>query len=89
VVRQGRRQMGGKADVKKSTVPALIELLAANDGTVTRIVFYAPRAGRTLLAGEGGCASGSQPPSQYLKLGPAVRCRSSVWWLLTNSNELS
>ena len=41
------------------------------------LVLYTPRAGRTLPAGEGGCAAGSLPPSHYLKLGPAVRCRSS------------
>jgi hypothetical protein len=41
------------------------------------LVLYAPRAGRTPPAGEGGCAAGSLPPSHYLKLGPAVRCRSS------------
>ena len=41
------------------------------------LVLCAPRAGRTLPAGEGGCAAGSLPPSHYLKLGPAVRCRSS------------
>jgi hypothetical protein len=35
------------------------------------------RAGRTLPAGEGGCAAGSLCPSHYPKLGPAVRCRSS------------
>jgi hypothetical protein len=41
------------------------------------LVLYTPRAGRTLPAGEGGCTAGSLPPSHYLKLGPAVRCRSS------------
>jgi hypothetical protein len=41
------------------------------------LVLCTPRAGRTLPAGEGGCAAGSLPPSHYLKLGPAVRCRSS------------
>jgi hypothetical protein len=41
------------------------------------LVLCTPRAGRTLPAGEGGCAAVSLPPSHYLKLGPAVRCRSS------------
>jgi hypothetical protein len=44
---------------------------------ISCLVLYTPRAGRTLPAGEGGCAAGSLPPSHYLKLGPAVRCRSS------------
>ena len=41
------------------------------------LVLYAPLAGRTLPAGEGGCAAGWLPPSHYLNNGPAVRCRSS------------
>jgi hypothetical protein len=41
------------------------------------LVLYAPLAGRTLPAGEGGCAAGLLPPSHYLNNGPAVRCRSS------------
>jgi hypothetical protein len=45
--------------------------------TLSCLVLYTPRAGRTLPAGEGGCAAGSLPPSHYLRLGPAVRCRSS------------
>jgi hypothetical protein len=53
------------------------------------LVSYAPLAGRTLPAGEGGCATGWLPPSHYLNNGPAVRCRSSpefpfrfIWVLL-------
>jgi hypothetical protein len=30
------------------------------------LVLYAPLAGRTLPAGEGGCAAGWLPPSHYL-----------------------
>jgi hypothetical protein len=45
-------------------------------GGTSCLVLYTPRAGRTLPAGEGGCAAGSLRPSHYLKLGPAVRCRS-------------
>jgi hypothetical protein len=41
------------------------------------LVLYAPLAGRTLPAGEGGCAAGWLPPPHYLNNGPAVRCRSS------------
>ena len=41
------------------------------------LVLYTPRAGRTLPAGEGGSAAGWLSPSRCLKLGPAVRCRSS------------
>ena len=36
------------------------------------LVLYAPLAGRTLPAGEGGCAAGWLPPSHYLNNGPAV-----------------
>jgi hypothetical protein len=33
----------------------------------TCLVLYTPRAGRTLPAGEGGCAAGSLPPSHRPK----------------------
>jgi hypothetical protein len=42
------------------------------------LVLYTPRAGWALPAGEGGCAAGSLRPSRYLRLGPAVRCRSGL-----------
>jgi hypothetical protein len=49
------------------------------------LVLHTPLAGRTLPAGEGGCAAGWLPPAHYLKLGPAVRSRLAIPFAEWNS----